>query len=98
MVNPWKSQNTDQAKYIGNLEVTNPLTGDNFADFEVVKTDTHLVFGCTCNNGLLESGNYKLDPVFSLDENLQILLENLQSYYIDGPDRQSDQFACNDRM
>ena len=87
----WKAQNIENAENIGILEL------ENGEYFHVVKTDTHLVFGGVCNVGLLESGNMKIDTDFSLDENLQTLLEELEVYYADGPSYCSF-IACNDRM
>ena len=94
----WKAQNTNQAAYVGIVEFEDPKSEGDYIYFEVVKTETHLVFGSCCNIGLLESGNYEIDPDFSDDENLQELLEDLKSYYSDGKGYQSDRFSCNDRM
>lgn len=89
-MNNWQAQNTTSADYIGILELE---TGEYF---EVVKTDTHLVFGNCTNTGLLESGNFLLDDSFSLDENLQELNSDLECFY--RGETTSDNFACNKRM
>ena len=89
----WKAQNTENAEYIGLIELTN---SDNY--FEIVSTDTHLVFGNCSNTGLIESGNYEMDLDFSLDENLQELIFDLETYYTDGREYCSDAFTCNERM
>ena len=98
MTKLWKAQNTDQASYVGIVEFEDPRNDGDYIYFEIVKTETHLVFGNGCNIGLLESGNYELDPDFSDDENFQDLMEDLKSYYQDGKGYQSDRFSCNDRM
>jgi hypothetical protein len=73
-VNIWKAQDLTGAKYLGILEFVDPRTegtdDQEFITFEIVQTKTHLVFGGSCNIGLLESGNYQIDPDFSDDENL----------------------------
>ena len=94
----WKAQNTDQAEYVGIIEFEDPRNDGDYIYFEIVKTKKHFVFGNSCSVGLLESGNYWIDPDFSDDENLQELISDLESYYRDGKGYQSDRFSCNDRM
>ena len=98
MTKLWKAQNTDQAPNVGIVEFEDPRSEGDYIYFEIVKTKTHFVFGNSCNIGLLEAGNYEIDPDFSDDENLQELIEDLESYYRDGEGYQSDRFSCNDRM
>ena len=98
MTKLWKAQNTDQASYVGIVEFEDPKNEGDYIYFEIVKTETHLVFGNFGNIGLLESGNYEIDPDVSDDENLQELIEDLKSYYQDGKGYQSDRFSCNNRM
>ena len=98
MTKVWQAQNTDQASYVGVVELEDPRSEGDYIYFEIVKTKKHFVFGNSCNVGLLESGNYDIDPDFSDDENLQELIEDLKSYYQDGNGYQSDRFSCNDRM
>jgi hypothetical protein len=69
-----------------------------FITFEIVQTKTHLVFGNSCNTGMLESGNYQIVPDFSDDENLQDLMGELDTYYRDGAGYNTDRFSCNERM
>lgn len=92
----WKAQNIDNAQYIGILEFESNY--GEYHNFEIVDTGSHLVFGGACNVGLLESGNFEKDEYLSLDENLQQLLEDLESYYNDGKDSQSEAFSCNECM
>ena len=78
--------------YIGTLEL------ESGEYFEIVKTwDFKLVFGNATNTGLMESGYMQMDTCFSLDENLQELLADLETYYRDGKDYVSD-IICNDKM
>lgn len=91
-VGEWVAQDTTNAEYLGTVEI------DVGNYFEVVKTETHLVFGNCCNTGLLESGNYRIDDCFSIDENLAEMIQDLESYYRDGAGYQSDNFTCNERM
>ena len=98
MTKLWKAQNTDRSSCVGIVEFEDPKNEGDYIYFEIVKTETHLVFGNFGNVGLLESGNYELDPDVSDDENLTELIEDLKSYYHDGKGHQSDRFSCNDRM
>lgn len=101
-VHGWKAQELAGAKYLGVLEFVDPRTESSddqeFIIFEIVRTKTHFVFGNYCNIGLLESGNYQIDPDFSDDENLQDLMGELDTYYRDGPHYVTDRFSCNERM
>lgn len=88
------------------LSVTLPLRSnvlefqDNqgeWHDFTIQVTPTRIVFGGVCTTGFLESGYLVRDPDQSLDESLSDLLEDLQTYYNDGPAYVS-LIVCNDRM
>ena len=92
----WKAVNTDNMEYVGVIEIKG--LRDDIHVFEIVKTPSHIVFGSACNIGFLESGNFKIDHDFSFDENLNELIEDLQSYYISGKDQVSDSFSANERM
>lgn len=87
----WKVSDLETAEYVGILEL------ENNDYFEVVKTKTRLVFGSCTNVGLLESGYMVIDRDFSIDENLQELLEELETYYRDGK-QYCNRIICNDRM
>ena len=91
----WKSVFTVESEYLGIIEFQ---SNDNeFHTFEIVKTDTHLIFGGCTNIGFLESGNMEMDNCFSLDENLQELVADLEAYYNDGKEY-TRYIVCNDRM
>jgi hypothetical protein len=66
-------------------------------DFYILKTDHRLVFGGATNVGFLESGYMEYDDSFSLDETLQELVADLETYYNDGPDYVSH-IVFNKRM
>jgi hypothetical protein len=87
----WKMQNIETSDYIGILE----LADGNY--FEVVKTDKKLVFGNSTNIGLLQSGYMIIDNCFSIDENLQELHAELETYYSDGK-QYCSMIVVNDRM
>ena len=88
--NQWKAINIDDADYVGIIEINDSV-------FEIVKTDKHLVFGSSTNTGLLQSGYMEIDDYFSIDENLQALIENIEIFYSDGSLYAVD-IVCNDRM
>ena len=92
----WKAQNQDNAEYIGVVEFQD--NSEEWHNFEIAKTDTHLIFGSATNIGLLETGNYEIDPDFDTDANLQELISDLESFFNDGDGYQSDRFTHNDRM
>ena len=54
-------------------------------------------FGSCTNVGFMESGYMDVDDCFSLDENLQELLEELEVFYRDGKDY-CNRIVCNERM
>ena len=87
----WKASNLETEEYIGILQ----LEDGNY--FEVVKTKTRLVFGGMCNSELLESGYMIIDKDVSVDENLQELMADLETYYRDGK-QYCSRIVCNDRM
>lgn len=96
LTDEWQAQDQTDAKLMGEIEFQD--INDEYHHFTLVKTDTHIIFGTMCNIGLLESGNYLIDHSFTLDENLQELMADLESYYNDGKGYQSDDFKCNERM
>ena len=91
----WTKSNIDNQKYIGVLEFQD--NKGEFHNFEVIHTTTRLVFGGMCNIGFLESGYMEIDYSFSLDENLQELLSDLETYYNEGKEYVS-RIVCNERM
>jgi hypothetical protein len=92
---PWKAIDTENALYVGILEFQS--NDEEWYNFEIYQTENHLVFGSHCNVGFIESGNMEIDDCFSLDENLQELLADLETYYNDGKEYVS-RIVCSERM
>jgi len=95
-VNNWKAQDQEKSEYVGILEFQSD--DEEWHDFQIIKNETHFIFGNACNTGMLESGNYLIDPDFSFNQNLAELSADLESFYNDGSGFQSDLFACNEMM
>lgn len=93
----WNASNTENADYIGLIEFQS--NDEDWHVFEIYLTEdkTRLVFGGHCNCGLLESGYMPFDTCFSVDENLQELIADLETYYNDGKQYVSG-IVCNNRM
>lgn len=93
----WTCSNVNEStdKYLGAIEFQD--NSGEYQYFEVIQTATRLVFGGACNVGFIESGYMILDDSFSIDENLQDLIEDLEVYYNDGP-RYVSRIVCNERM
>ena len=87
----WSVSNVENAKHFGILELE---SGEHF---EVLATDTKLVFGSACNVGFLESGYILREDYESMDETLQELHSDLETYYRDGANYVS-RIVCNERM
>lgn len=66
-------------------------------DFTIIATEKRIVFGGVCNVGFIESGFIERDETESLDETLQELLSDLETYYNDGPEYTS-RIVVNERM
>jgi hypothetical protein len=65
--------------------------------FELLHNSERIIFGGMCNVGFLESGYIEKNDGESLNETLQELLMDLQTYYDDGPEHVS-RIVCNERM
>lgn len=81
--------------YLGAVEFQSD--DGEFHHFEIIETETRLVFGGICNIGFMESGYMKFDHDFSVDENLQQLIEDLEVYYNAGAEYVSN-IVCTERM
>ena len=68
-------------------------------DFAIIATPSRVVFGGMCNVGFVESGyiDRNIDARECLDETLQELLDDLETYYNDGPEYVS-RIVYNERM
>ena len=87
----WTVSDTTSSKYIGTLEVE----GGGY--FEILATDKRLIFGQAYSAGFLESGYIVRDDCESIDETLQELHSDLETYYRDGASYTS-RIVCNERM
>jgi len=58
-------------KYIGIIEVDECV-------FTIVERKGQLIAGTTCNAGLIEHHVLTIDDAFSLDENLQCFIEEIE--------------------
>ena len=65
--------------------------------FEILATPERVVFGGACNADFLESGYIEREEFEGLDETLSELLQDLQTYYNDGPQYVS-RIVCNERL
>ncbi len=63
--------NLDNAEYVGELETEDGI-------YSILKTDTHLIYGTSWNTGLCPLGSMEIDNYFSIDENLQSLIEQIE--------------------
>ena len=87
----WESSDIRYASNLGTLEI------ESGEYFEVLETETKLVFGSACNAGFLESGFIMREDCESLDETLQELHADLETFYRDGRGSVS-RIVCNERM
>lgn len=93
----WEASNLDNSEYLGTIEIPTNLEETEWQLFELVVTPTKIVFGGACNVGFLESGYLLRSACRTLDEDLQMLHEELRTYYQDGP-RFTTSIVCNKRM
>ena len=87
----WTVQDITNAITLGTIE----LESGNY--FEVLQTRDSLVFGNYSNVGIIQSGYMPLDSFFSVDENLQELVAELEVYYSDGKEYTTN-LVTNERM
>ena len=59
-------------KYLGIVEIQD--RDGEYHVYEIVQTDTHLIYGTSCNIGFKELGRMSINHDFSIDENLQHLM------------------------
>lgn len=94
----WTVSDTKNAKCLGTIEFQD--NKGKFHDFEIMECPVpsdRIVFGCACNVGFLESGYIRKEDFESLDETLQELLADLETYYNDGR-QYTSRIVCNERM
>jgi hypothetical protein len=66
-------------------------------DFHILATPKRVVFGGVCNVGFMESGYIERETHEDLDETLQEMVSDLETYYNDGPGYVS-RIVCNQCM
>lgn len=71
----WTATDITESDHAGTLEL------ENGESFEVLDTGTRLVFGGACNAGFLESGFMLRSPFAELSDELEVLKEDLETYY-----------------
>ena len=64
-------------KYTGIVEYQ--LSNGEYEYNEIYYDDKFLYYGSHCNVGFLEHGKFKIDSDFSLNENLQELISQLEN-------------------
>lgn len=87
----WEISDISKAQHRGILEL------ENGEYFEILETRDRLVFGNACNAGFLESGYMMREDYESLDETLQELNSDLETFYRDGS-KYVSRIVCNERM
>jgi hypothetical protein len=90
----WTVQDISNAKNVGTLEIE---TAEGGEVFEVVATQEKLIFGGVCNVGLLQSGYILRDECETLNDTLNELVADLETFYRDGSNYTS-RIVCNSRM
>lgn len=91
----WTATDVSNAKYIGLIEFED--NKGELHNFELMETSNQIIFGSSSNAGFLESGYMEKNDCFSLDENLQELLSDLETFYSDGKEY-TEWIICNERM
>jgi len=80
----------EKSSYVGLLQINN-------SEFTILKLKKRLLFGGTCNAGFIESGYIEAADYESLDETLQELHEELETFYRDGG-AYTNRIVYNERM
>lgn len=95
MKTKWKASDQTGAKWVGEIEFQDK-SGD-WQHFEVKALPDRLLFGGSTNSTWLESGYILREDWESVDETLQEMLSDLETYYNDGAQYVS-RIVCNERM
>jgi hypothetical protein len=91
----WTANDLSTARYLGTLEIQDKK--GEFHPFELMATDTRLVFGGACNVGFLESGYMEREEGESELTALRELSEELETFYNDGA-TYAPRLVVNERM
>ena len=96
----WSPSNIKHARSLGIIEFNsgdkNNPDDECWHDFHVFALADRLVFGGFCNVGFIESG-YMLTDGFAIEETLQDLTDELESFYRGGCEPR-ERLVCSERM
>jgi hypothetical protein len=90
----WTKRDESKLEYLGLIEFK---INNEWHNFEIMHDNEYVVFGSATNTGFLQSGYMLKDEFLALDENLQQLLEELETYYHLGKEYCSS-IVTNERM
>jgi len=93
----WSVSDISQSLDMRSNEIEFESPEGEWHSFIVIATPTRIVFGGACNVGFLESGYLMREDHESLDESLQALVEDLETYYNYGQEYVS-RIICNECM
>jgi hypothetical protein len=93
--NSWTATDLSTAMYFGPIEFED--NKGEIHNFELMQTESRIVFGGACNVGFLESGYIEKEEWESSNETLQELLSDLETFYSDGPEF-TNRIIFNERM
>lgn len=93
----WNVSNVEDASYVGSIEFQDYNEDYYNLEIMITKDESRIVFGGFTNTGFLESGYIEIDPDYSIDENIQEMISDLEVYYMDGP-KYTNKIVCNERM
>lgn len=91
----WSVTDISKSKSLPPLEFQD--SKGEWQSFELVYTPERIVFGGCCNVGFIESGYIEREEFETLDETLQEMFSDLETYYNDGKQFCS-RIVCNERM
>jgi hypothetical protein len=94
---PWTTSDISKPLHLPKCIIEFVDEREQFHDFTIVATAERVVFGGVCNVGFIESGYIEREEGESLDECLQELLRELETYYNDGREYVT-RIVCNERM
>ncbi len=94
---PWTPTDISSPIELRSNQIELQSLDGEYHHFYIVVTEDRIAFGGVTNTGFIESGYLQRDDCFSLDEQLQSLVEDLEVFYNDGREYTSE-IVCNDRM
>jgi hypothetical protein len=79
----WRPSDISKPVYEGEIEFQD--NEGEFHHFHIIATKHRIVFGGACNAGFIESGYLVREEGESLNDGLAELIEDLETFYNDGP-------------